>query len=256
MAIPARKNPFKGLMPEEAEYYLEENIQQIKLSPMWGQFPEDPLQLTPVQQLQWFELLAREEAIRLLLDSQDYRRLLHDDYSCPDEIELPLRKVPKEWSNVLARLPLWLATFTKYHLTDLHKLAIPSRSGIHEGDVWVYVGNDGPTLGLNAVEAIIRKFLKEADAELFPVERKSAPANGQPALSVADQKLYKALGQENIATTKNRQLWESNRSQLGLRPHGYGAFKAQVDRIRRAMCIPAPQSISKAKKKSNKSVQS
>jgi hypothetical protein len=128
---------------------------------------------------------------------------------------------------------------------DLNKTVYPSKAGIEEGEFWVHVGFDGR----NAVEAIIRKFVEEADAELFPIERKSSPANGQPALSVADQKLYKALGHENIATTTNQKLWETNRSQLGLRRDGYGAFRAQLSRIRKTMNLPASQTIAKSQKK-------
>lgn len=156
-------------MPEEADYYLEPQVREIKRSPMWNQSPENPLQLTPIQQLEWFELLAREETVRLLQDKlRPY---------CTDQLALPLRTVPEGWNQVLARLPQRLANFTEYHLTDLNKTVYPSKPGIPEGDFWVYVGHDGRS----AVETIIELFLKEADAELFPVPGKSASAASAPA---------------------------------------------------------------------------
>lgn len=239
MAIPSTKNPFKDLMPEEAEYYLERHIQAIKYHPMWKQAPEDPLQLTPVQQLQWFELLAREEATRLLQDGQGF-------YGPPDGIELPLRNVPRGWNQVLARLPQRLANFTKYSVADLNKTVHPSKPGIPEDCFWVHQD----IFGDDAVEAIIRLFLKEADAELFPIPKKPAPADGKSALSDADQKLYKDLGHENIATTTNKELWETKRFQLGLQRDGFGAFRAKLSRIRKTMNLPSSKSISSAKKKS------
>jgi hypothetical protein len=198
---------------------------------MWNQSPEDPLQLTPIQQLQWFELLVREEAIRLLQDSQDY---------C--EIELPFRNVPKDWNQVLARLPQRLATFTKYFETDLHK----RRPSEPEGYLTIHCD----VHGRDAVEAIIRKFMKEADAELFPVPSKSAPAKRKPTLSEADQKLYRDLGHENIATSTNKELWKANLFRLGLRSAGWDAFRSQLHRIRTSLRLPLSESLSRPKKKS------
>jgi hypothetical protein len=183
------------------------------------QFPGDVSLSTPTQQSQWFELVAREETIRLLNDSLRAFCVLEQ---CT-EIKLPLRKLPTHWNEALARLP--------------ERLANDGNRSKHCSDEFV-------------LEYALRDFLEEATAELFPGPEKSAPAKRSVSLSHKDQELYRALGHENIATHTNQQLWKTDKFRLGLRRAGYEAFRAQLYRIRTVCTLPSSQSISKAKKKS------
>lgn len=229
MTIPQNKNPFLDMMPEELEPYLEEQVKRIQNSPMWQQSVENSSLLTPTQQLEWFELLTREETVRLLQDSS---RTMWGDNRCV-RMQLPLRTVPEAWSKVFARLPERLTNYTKYPYDKRREFAY----------------HQGPD-GLDAVETIIRKFLKEADAELFPMPGKSASVHGKPAMSEKDQELYRFLGHEHIATTTDTELWRTNRSQLGLRREDQPAFRARLYRIRGVANLPSSRSIATRKKKS------
>lgn len=229
LTIPQNKNPFHDMMPEEIEPYLREQVTRIQNSSMWQQSPENPGLLTPTQQLEWFELLAREETVRLLQDSS---RTMWGDNRCV-RTQLPLRIVPEAWSKVFARLPKRLAKYTTYPYDKRREFAY-------------HYGPDG----LDAVETIIREFLKEADAQLFPMPGESASSRGEAAMSEKDRELYRFLGHEHICTTNDSELWRTNRSQLGLRREDNAAFRARLYRIRGAANLPSSKSISTRKKKS------
>jgi len=230
LTIPQNKNPFLDMMPEELEPYLEEQVTRIQNSPMWQQSVENPSLLTPTQQLEWFELLTREETVRLLQDSS---RTMWGDNRCV-KIQLPLRAVPEQtWNKLLARLPQRLANYANYPRDERREFG----------------PNEGPD-GLDAVETIIRKFLKEADAELFPLPGKSASVNRKPALSDKDQEIYKHIGHENIATSTNQELWKAYRSQLGFSRDGLPAFRSRLHRIRGFANLPSSKNISRKQKKS------
>ena len=231
MTLVSEKNPFSGMPLETADENLRKQVRELRQHPLFGQeIPRDVTLLMPTQQLAFLELLAREEAIRLLRGRFRRSRL-----PIPYDVSLPLRLIDdSDWRGMLVRLPALFAKWkTEYAIKQEGRAVYPLP---------------------DVVEIIIREdFLPQASAELFPSAGKSTLTGRRKlALSPKDQKLYRDLKHENIATYTNGELWKTNRFSLGLRRDGYGAFRAQLYRIRTSYNLPSSKSISNLR---NKSVQ-
>ena len=229
LGVPEIK-PFREMPLINLEENLYRQVKEIQQHPKYRQeLPTDANLLPPSQQLEFLDLVAREEALHYLREEFRRRR-----GTIPPEcaIPLPTRIITDPgWRKVLLRLPVILARWR---------------------DEFMATGQDGTDFVMpDAVEGILRtNFPDEAHSALFPMQGESAPARGKPTLSDADQTLYKELTHEAIATTPNRQLWKANLSRLGLRSAGYDAFRSRLHRIRKSLNLPSSESLSRPKKKS------
>jgi hypothetical protein len=147
-------NPFADMPLKDLDDNLCNQVKEAREHPLFShEIPGDVSSLTAVQQMEFLELLAREEAIRLLRSSFRSRRL-----PIPYDINLPTRILTNsEWQRLLARLPTLFAKWkAEYFLKQVGKTIFPMP---------------------DVVEIIIREdFLSEAAIELFPRPEKSNPA--------------------------------------------------------------------------------
>ena len=228
MILVSEKNPFSGMPLETAEENLCNQVRELRQHPLFGQeIPRDVTLLMPTQQLEFLELLAREEAIRLLRG-----RFGRSRRPIPYDVSLPLRLIDdSDWRGMLVRLPALFAKWkTEYVIEQKGRIIYPLP---------------------DVVEIIIREdFLPEAAAKLFPQERSTAPSKKKISLSRQDQNLYREVGHENIATYTNPELWRRFRSPLKMQRDDKDAFRARVNRIRQFYKVPSSEELAQMRKKS------